>query len=67
MQDVRFEISQVSEVLASFHHFRQRNLPKYQATYIDLSLPKLIGPFVILDILPCFVDLVKGKILQVPS
>lgn len=65
MQDVRAEISQVSEVLASFHLFRQRNFPKYQATYVDLSLPKLIGPFVILDILPCFVDFVRGKTCQV--
>jgi hypothetical protein len=65
MQDVRVEISQVSEILSHFQKFRQGNSPKYQATYVDLSLPKLVGPFVILDILPCLLDLVKGKTFQV--
>jgi hypothetical protein len=65
MQDARPDIRQLSEVLSNFHQFRREYPSKYHTAFIDLSLPQLIGPFVRLDLLPSFFDLVNENCSKV--
>jgi hypothetical protein len=65
MQDARPDIRHLHEVLSNFRQFRKAHHSKYQAAYIDLSLPQLIGPFLRLDLLPCFFDFVNERCSKV--
>lgn len=56
LQDVRSDICRLDTILETFQQFRLRNVQKYQTAFIDMSLPKIIGPFVVLDLVLCLFD-----------
>ncbi len=45
--------------MLKFTQFHKENYIKYQEMYIDLSLPQLVEPFIILDLLPSFFQLLQ--------
>lgn len=61
LQDVRPDISQLQIFIQKLTQFRKDNYKKYQEMYIDLSLPQLIEPFILLDLLPTFFDLLQDN------
>jgi hypothetical protein len=50
LEDVRPEISSIKEILRQFSSFRKSMTDQYRDAYVDLSLPGLMEPLVLLDI-----------------
>jgi hypothetical protein len=51
MHDVRDELCSLSYILNKLHVFRTEQPDRYRTSYINLSLPGLLEPLILLDIL----------------
>ena len=51
MEDVRPEVGSLQEVLGRLAEFRSAQRERYKAAYMALSLPPIVAPFVLMDML----------------
>lgn len=52
LEDVRQDLKDMSQIVSKIANFKRQFPHHYKSSFMDLSLPQLLSPFVMLDIIP---------------